>query len=137
MGESISKLLANYDIRITEQRKRILKVLISSSKPLSASEIYNQLQQNNYQVRLSTIYRNLSNFHEKGLIKELNFAGKNQNYYEFINDHHHHLLCTSCGEILCLDCPVQDYESSLARETGYEISEHKIKIYGLCPQCKK
>ncbi len=131
------KILENQGVRVTRQRRLILKELIDSLKPLSAAEIHRRLLKENSGIQLSTIYRNLKFFSSRGLIREFNLdRSRKEKFYEFIESHHHHLICTSCGEIKCLGCPLEDYESELAERTGYQINDHNIKIYGLCPECQ-
>ena len=131
------KILQDQGIRITQQRQLILQELIKSLKPLSAAEIHRKLIKQDSGIRLSTIYRNLKFFSSRGLIREFNLdKSRKEKFFEFIESHHHHLICISCGEIKCLGCPLEDYESELAERTGYQIKDHNIKIYGLCPECQ-
>jgi Fur family ferric uptake transcriptional regulator len=51
-------------------------------------------------------------------------------------DHHHHLICLKCGKIIPLECPLKDYEEQISDQTKYNIFEHRLKLYGLCPDCK-
>jgi Fur family ferric uptake transcriptional regulator len=33
-------------------------------------------------------------------------------------------------------CPIEDYENSLQKTTDFDITGHKLEVYGYCPQCK-
>ncbi|HLV09197.1 MAG TPA: Fur family transcriptional regulator [Halanaerobiales bacterium] len=138
--------LANYKekliekgIRCTEQRLAILKVLLEERKPLSVRDIFNDLKKKKQEIRLSTIYRNLNRFVNKGLVKKMELKpNKKEKYFELKDgNHHHHLICVNCGKIIPVDCPLKLFEKDLSSRTKYRILDHRIKLYGLCPKCQK
>jgi Fe2+ or Zn2+ uptake regulation protein len=125
-------------IRCTKQRTAILEVLWEEKRPLSASDIFIRLKRNNPKLRLSTVYRNLNSFAEKKLVRKMELElDKKEKYFEILDgEHHHHLICTSCGEIIPLNCPLKSFEREITRKTRYQITDHHIKLYGLCPECQ-
>lgn len=133
------EIFGQYDIRLTEQRKEIFNILLNSSKPISANYIHNHLKEKIEKCRLSTVYRNLDTFKKLNIIREINSANNNKKLYElFLDDkHHHHLICTICGEMEPLDCPLEEYVEELKEKTDYKIIDHSINIYGICPVCSK
>jgi Fur family ferric uptake transcriptional regulator len=47
-------------------------------------------------------------------------------------------LCRHCGEAAIFEG--DDLETlirSIARKTGYQITEHWLQLFGLCPNCRK
>lgn len=138
-SDSLREQLKSRGIRDTNQRQAILKVLMEKSRPLTAYHIYNNLKDNFPQLRLSTIYRNLNTFVEKKMVRKMELDPKKKESYFELNDgeHHHHLVCVECNEIVPLDCPFKEYENELKDKTNYTLLEHKIKIYGICPKCKE
>ena len=135
----VDEIFDRYDIRLTEQRKEILSILLNSSKPVSAKFIHKHLKEKIEKCRLSTVYRNLSTFKKLNIIREINSINNDKKLYElFLDDkHHHHLICTKCGEMKPLDCPLEGYEEELKEKTNYKIIDHSINIYGICPACNK
>lgn len=134
----IKGILNGKDIRITRQRKAILMIVYKAGQPVTAKKIYSILRKKFPSLRLSTIYRNLNLLEEKDVIRkvELNINNKVSSFEFFQGEHHHHLICIRCHEITPLDCPLNKYEERLQEETNYTIIDHKIKIYGICPECK-
>jgi Fe2+ or Zn2+ uptake regulation protein len=50
--------------------------------------------------------------------------------------HHDHLICSECGKVVDFrNCNVPELEKRLTTETGFVIKEHRLDLYGLCPQC--
>lgn len=134
----IKKLLQANDLKITSQRRNILKTLYVEDKPLSAKEIFFKLRKDNPRLKLSTIYRNLNKFIDKDIVKKLNIKNnKHENLFELKSArHHHHLVCVECGDIKELECPLEDYLKKVAKENNYEIKDHRLTIYGVCSSCK-
>jgi Fur family ferric uptake transcriptional regulator len=52
--------------------------------------------------------------------------------------HKHYLVCLECKKMKAIECcPIEDYEKSLAKQTDYLISGHRLDIYGYCPKCRE
>lgn len=130
------ELFKENSIKWTRQRELIIKILLKADRPLSANELLIQINELGDEVRLSTIYRNLNTFSEFDIVEEFEFSG--QKKFELGQDqHHHHLLCLSCEEILPLECPLEEYEKEIKQDTKYDILKHNMKLYGICPDCQK
>ena len=124
------------NIRSTKQRHQILNIIKENKIPLTASEISELLEEKNINIRLSTIYRNLKLFTEKGILRQLNFY-EDEKRYEILNKkHHQHLICVNCGEILPIKCPLAQFEKKIEKETSYQIKKHDMELYGVCPECQ-
>lgn len=135
--EKYKKLLNKNGIRVTSQRLELIKIFDKNKKPLTALEIHQLLVDNEINIRLSTIYRNLKSFIENDLLRQLNFYD-DEKYYELKSEkHHQHLICIKCGEILAIDCPLGEYEKELEEKTNYKIKKHDMEMYGICPECQK
>ncbi len=53
--------------------------------------------------------------------------------FELAEDHHHHLVCESCGDVSEFEeCPL---DLRLLRDVDFEISSHSLEIYGRCTDC--
>jgi Fe2+ or Zn2+ uptake regulation protein len=52
-------------------------------------------------------------------------------------DTHHHVLCTECGRIEDIIAGAFGALAAQARAaTDFEIEEHRLEFYGICPMCK-
>ena len=122
----------------TRQRKDVYDVLLQASEPLSAVQIYNQIEKTadsgNY--ALSTIYRILTAFEEKGFVEKSNWMGEGTVVYELKKDKHtHYAVCLSCHKHIPLQaCP---FEHVHMPETSgdFRITGHKLELYGYCKDC--
>jgi Fur family ferric uptake transcriptional regulator len=84
------------------------------------------------EVGLVTIYRTLDLLSEIGAVRRLDLGDGPR--YELAEDHHHHLICESCGGVSEFErCPL---ELRRLRGVDFEISSHTLEIYGLCADCR-
>lgn len=130
------KTLHNIDLKVTKSRMTILNELEKISYPITAEQLYKNLSK--YDIDLSTIYRSLNAFEKKKLIrKEIN-SNKENVYFLNNKEDKHILVCKKCHKRIKLaTCPYHEVNKKLEEETGFQISDQNIEIYGLCKECKK
>jgi len=136
-----------YGYRFTVPRKVILNVLNSTSKHLSAEDIYLAVHKHNPNVGLTTVYRTLELLIRMGLVSKSDF-GDGRARYELRygpkgERHHHHLVCTNCGKVVDYTEFIKDEiellqktEKGLSKKYNFKIIDHLIQFYGLCDKCK-
>lgn len=123
----------------TRQRKDVYDVLSQATEPLSAVQIYNHIEKTadsgNYAV--STIYRILTAFEEKGMVEKTNWMGEGTVVYELKKDKHtHYAVCLSCHKHIPLHaCPFEHVHLP-ETEGDFQITGHKLELYGYCKSCK-
>lgn len=121
----------------TKSRKAVVGVLRKAKAPVSAYEIFTCIKEQGQTVNLSTVYRTLELLEAKGLAsKTMMNSGKAR--YELVgNGHRHHLICTYCSKIVPIgSCPLESVEKDIKKETRFDITGHKLELYGICPECK-
>lgn len=52
-------------------------------------------------------------------------------------EHHHHLVCTSCGATAYAECPVDEKALATAAPHGFTVTSHDVRLYGLCAACAR
>ena len=128
------------NIKKTKQREDVFRVLIEAKEPLSAIEIYNRIQQQNGQINyaISTIYRSLAVFEEKGLVEKSTLMGEDTAVYEWhLGDHKHYAICLKCHKLVPLaKCPFEHVKLDTSDE-NFTVTSHKLEIYGYCKKCKE
>ncbi|MEE1499436.1 MAG: transcriptional repressor, partial [Enterococcus hirae] len=56
----------------------------------------------------------------------------------FSSKRHYHVVCENCGKIVDFHYPdLADIEMAAGRLTNFEINEHRLELYGRCPECQK
>jgi Fur family peroxide stress response transcriptional regulator len=127
--------LKDTGVRITPQRHAILDYLISSMSHPTADEIYKALEGKFPNMSVATVYNNLRVFREVGLVKELTY-GDASSRFDYVTTHHYHVICEKCDKIVDFHYPGLDEVEHLASHvTGYKVRNHRMEIYGSCPEC--
>ncbi|HWR07952.1 Fur family transcriptional regulator [Sporomusa sp.] len=123
--------------RITAQRQAMVEKLIEADKPLSASDIWEELKVQYRGISLDTVYRNLHILVDLGALIPINAMGKDSVRYELVyTSHHHHIVCVKCGKSQCIDyCPIEPQLIIMLKNHGYELVRHNLELFGVCHQC--
>ena len=142
LKDSVNEKLKTKGYKLTPQRRAILQVVLDhKGKHLSTEEIYDIVKADCPEIGLATVYRTVMLFDELGVLSKLNLDDGCIRYE--INEHeedhqHHHLICTSCGKILEVEEDLLDgLEAKIENTYEFEITDHKLKFYGLCKDCNK
>ena len=122
-------------VRITPQRHAILEFLISAEMHPTADEIYRSLEDDFPNMSVATVYNNLRVFRNAGLVKELTY-GDASSRFDFVTHDHYHIICDKCGKIVDFHHPgLEEVEHLASHVTGFEVSSHRLEVYGTCPDC--
>ncbi|SHJ80184.1 ferric uptake regulator, Fur family [Anaerobranca californiensis DSM 14826] len=132
------EMLANTGYKVTNQRARILEILLENTdKHMSAEEIYEIIKGEKGDIGLATIYRALELFEELDIIHKLNF-GDGRSRYELKEEdhHHHHLICSKCNGVFEVAEDLLDQlEEKIEKQYQFKITGHHLKFYGICQNC--
>ena len=99
MSESSRKILSDNNVSITNPRILVLEALMESQNPQTIDELQNRLGN---KVAKSTLYRVLGDLKKINVLHEFT-SPDNTTVVELLlhdSDHHHHLFCSDCGEII-------------------------------------
>lgn len=133
--EAIDSLKAS-GVRITPQRHAILEYLIVSMSHPTADEIYKALEGKFPNMSVATVYNNLRVFKKSGLVKELTY-GDSSSRFDFASSDHYHAICSGCGKIVDFHYPgLNEVEQLAEHVTGFSVDNHRMEVYGLCPDCQ-
>jgi Fur family ferric uptake transcriptional regulator len=87
--------------------------------------------------RLTTVYRHLQALSDAGHIDVLRTDGGEAVYRRCPTDeHHHHLVCRSCGRSVEVEGPeVEAWASAVAERHGFTAVSHTVEVFGTCAAC--
>ncbi len=124
---------------MTLPRLKILQILEKQidERHLTAEKVYKILLSEDEDIGLATVYRVLTQFEAAGLVTRHHFEGGNSVFELSTGDHHDHILCVKCGKVdEFTDEVIEARQKEIAARLGYELTDHGLYLYGLCPQCK-
>ena len=124
--------------RITPQRLAILKILASSEDHPSVERIYEQVKENFATTSLATIYKTVMLLKQLHEVLELGFPDGSNRYDGNKPYPHPHIICTRCKRITDPDLgSMTQLAAEAAQKTGYEILDHRLDFFGICPKCQE
>lgn len=137
-GSRLNDILRRKHLSVTDSRKKILSLFLSSKDALAHGDIEKKAGEKFDRV---TVYRTLQTFVEKGIIHTIPTADNSIRYAlckECEEGHHHdehvHFVCSNCGRTICLDDVVSP---KIELPQGYVAQEVQVVINGVCKDCNR
>ncbi|MDA0286093.1 MAG: transcriptional repressor [Actinobacteria bacterium] len=142
----VNRRFAQNNQRYSMKRQAIVTLLEKSNRPLTITEILQRsqnLKSNKNVIVQSSLYRNLLVLEEVGAVQRV-FSTDDLSRYELneeILGHHHHMLCSVCGDMRDMIIPQQLEEkinstfAHLAKVSGFKLDKHRIDLVGRCKKC--
>jgi Fur family ferric uptake transcriptional regulator len=131
--------LKNAGLKATLPRLKIINLFEQSPvRHLTAEDVYRKLLAEGLDVGLATVYRVLTQFEQAGLLVRHHFESGKAVFELNQGGHHDHLVCLQCGRVEeFFDAEIEKRQTRIARERGFEISEHALYLYAECtrPKC--
>lgn len=128
------------DRRYTRGRRTLVEVLATTDAPLSIP----QLLDRESSLAQSSTYRNLAVLEGAGIVHRIVTADEFARYElaEHLTEHHHHLVCSGCGEVEDFTVP-EGLESEIdaalrriASRRGFAVDHHRLDLVGACARCR-
>jgi len=133
------KDLRKAGLKVTLPRLKILEILEhSTTRHMSAEEIYKKLLGSSEDIGLATVYRVLTQFEGAGLVSRHHFEDGMAVFEINHGTHHDHIVCMDCGAVEeFVDPEIETRQNVIAKRLGYLIEEHSMVLYGRCqrPDC--
>jgi len=136
---TIGDRLASAGQRYTSSRRALVDVLARATQPLAIPDILAA----GPGLAQSSVYRNLAALEQAGAVHRIVASGDFARYElaEDLTEHHHHLICTTCGDVADFTAPPA-LERSLGKAmaevaggTGFTPARHRLDLLGTCPSC--
>lgn len=124
-------------LKMTGQRKVILKVLSKAEDHPSVEDVYARAKKVDKSISIATVYRTLSLLDELDLVTRHEFQ-EGYSRYEVNWDHHHHLVDLETGKVIEFqNDELEKLKIKIAKDLGYELVDHRLELYGKKLEKKK
>jgi Fur family ferric uptake transcriptional regulator len=107
---------------------------------VTAQELAESLRADGSGIGVASVYRALDALQNVGLVQRVEFGEGGARYEAVIpgGDHHHHVVCDSCGRISQFsDDALERAIDRLGRKLGHRVSAHEVLIRGRCARCER
>ena len=131
--------LRKVGLKVTLPRLKILEILEDNrQRHMSAEDLYKSLLDSGEDIGLATVYRVLTQFETAGLVVRHHFEGGHSVFELDDGEHHDHIVCVRCGRVdEFVDDVIEGRQEHIADEAGYQMTDHSLYIYGICPACQE
>ncbi|MGQ0619648.1 MAG: ferric iron uptake transcriptional regulator [Panacagrimonas sp.] len=123
--------LRNAGLKVTLPRLKILEILESSStRHLSAEDIYKDLINHDEDIGLATVYRVLTQFEQAGLVKRHHFEDGHAVFELERGEHHDHMVDIESGKVIeFISEEIEQLQHQIAERHDFEIVGHSLVLY--------
>ncbi|MCY0881013.1 MAG: Fur family transcriptional regulator [Firmicutes bacterium] len=128
--------------RLTPQRELIIRIFSQHpGEHLSAEEVHHLVRKECQDIGMATVYRTIELLTHLHILQRIRF-NDGRSRYEFAQEdmphRHHHLVCVRCGEVSeFTEDLLDDLETRILQERGFQVLDHELKFYGICAACAK
>ena len=118
---------------MTKYEKEVYSIITTSTEHLTVEQIYSVLKKKYPKVVMATVYNNVNKLWKAGCIRKVAVENMPDIYDRTVK--HDHLICQQCGKLA--DVSLEDLTASLRRQVGEEFLSYDLKVFYLCPDCRK
>jgi Fur family ferric uptake transcriptional regulator len=127
---NLEQRCAQAGLKMTGQRRVILKVLGESEDHPSVESVYDRARKIDQSISIATVYRTLNLLDEMNLVIRHEFQ-EGHSRYELNWDHHHHLVDLETGQVIEFqNSELEKLKEKIARDLGYDLVDHRLELYG-------
>lgn len=122
-------------MKFSRQRELILQTLHDNPVHPTADYIYAKVREQMPNISLGTVYRNLKQLADNGMIKSIDGLD-GTTHFDHYTETHYHFICNKCKKIYDIDSSLlPDMTQKISEETGFLIESHDITLRGICSNC--
>jgi len=128
---AIELMCSSKGIKLTHQRRVIAKVLSKSEDHPDANLVFKRSSKIDSNISMATVYRTMKLFEDTSIVVVRDFGDGRSRYEIYSNDHHDHLIDTDSGEVIeFVNDQIEELQHKVAKELGYELTGHRLELYG-------
>ena len=132
MLETISERCKKVGIRLTGQRRLVIKVLEESKDHPDVELVYKRASKIDKKIGIATVYRTIKLFEENNIIEKHEFKDGRFRYEEVPEEHHDHLIDIRNGKVIEFQNNIiEELQKKIAEELGYKLVDHRLELYGI------
>lgn len=126
------------NMKYSRQRAAILSFLQSRRDHPTAETVYTSMKEAFPNISLGTVYRNLNQLAEAGMIAKHSFGVLSIDHFDYNTSPHYHFVCKCCNAVIDLPMKHSGFASiDEAASEGFDglIEEHRLYFCGICKNC--
>ena len=131
--------LSEQNLKYTEQRWQIARIVFTRPGHFDAQDLVDLVNREYPEIGAATVYRNLKVLVDSGMLEKSHQSVDGRELYEVpAEEHHDHIICLDCGEILEFQNPkIETLQDQIAKEFSFDLIGHRHVIHGRCQYLKQ
>jgi Fe2+ or Zn2+ uptake regulation protein len=136
-ANGIDRALGHAGYRMTGARRAVTALIAGQTGHFTAVALVEEARARRLGVGRATIFRTLDVLADLGAVERLDLPSGEHAYVACEPAHHHHVVCSRCGRSRDVDdAGLRQVVRDVARRTGYRIDDHRLELFGVCPDCR-
>ncbi|MEJ6742575.1 MAG: Fur family transcriptional regulator [Emcibacteraceae bacterium] len=132
MTSAIEILCIEKNMRMTDQRRVIARVLSDAEDHPDVEEVYKRSTDIDDQISIATVYRTVRLFEEADILERHDFRDGRSRYELVTESHHDHMIDIESGEVIeFFDDEIEQLQKVIAKKLGYKLVDHRMELYGV------
>ena len=137
MAEEMLDALDRAGVRLTGPRRKLTALIERREGHFTAADLLKDAGRRRMGIGRATVFRLLELLSEQGLVERIDLPDGTHAYIPCEPTHHHHLVCLNCGTTTDVDdCGIEAVTREAARRSGFKIEQHRLELFGRCPDCR-
>ncbi|MEW5945118.1 MAG: transcriptional repressor [bacterium] len=137
LKREFERMIAQAEIRLTPAQKKTVEFFLDTDEHLSLDTLAKECAGRHPGCATEDVERAMNLLVEYGFARKSVFDERGTLYeHRHLTEHHDHMVCVKCGKISeFFNHALEELQDSIALGTGFRALNHKLEIYGICPDC--
>jgi Fur family ferric uptake transcriptional regulator len=139
--DAILERLGREGYRLTGPRRTVLEDVVGRAEPFTSAEVWEAMRVSAPGIGRATIFRTLDLLSKLGVLQRIHNdveGGRCHTYLACGDQHHHHLICNSCGRVIDFheEKGLDELVREVEKRTNFRVEGHRLELVGRCPSCR-
>jgi Fe2+ or Zn2+ uptake regulation protein len=136
-SDDLTTLFRAEGFRVTPQRQAIFKLLQDNESHPTVEALYERARAEMPSISLKTVYQTVHDLEALGEVHVLDLGTGSVRVDPNVDHDHHHLVCTSCGEVRDLPVDVANLRVPKRYRRGFTVEDIQVIFRGRCENCSE
>jgi len=123
------------NFRNTIQKQLIFDAVKQLDIHATAEQVYEHIATKNPAISKATVYRNLSQMAETGILLGID-SFSDARHYDHNTHNHHHFMCRRCRAVFDVEGVFPDILQHIEQTQEFQVDNYSISFSGICKNCK-
>jgi Fe2+ or Zn2+ uptake regulation protein len=131
----LTELFRAEGLRVTPQRQAIFRLLQGDASHPTVESLFDRARTEMPTLSLKTVYQTVHDLEALGEVHLLDLGTGSVRVDPNVEDDHHHLVCTSCGQIRDLPVVLAEFRVPSRLRRGFTVDDVVVIVRGRCENC--